>query len=67
MDVVTLLEIIRLIWPLLVIEGVIRIYCLVLIWRQGVRNLSKWGWTALVLVVNLFGWAAFLTLGRKSA
>lgn len=63
----TLIEVLKLIWPLLVIELGIRVYCIVLIWHNGVRNLNQWAWTAIIAIVNLFGWVGFLTLGRKSA
>lgn len=63
----TVIEAIKLLWPLLLIELAVRVYCIVLIWRDGVRNLSKWAWTAIVGLIGLFGWIAFLSFGRKTA
>lgn len=63
----TAVEVLKLLWPLLVIEIGIRLYCIFLIWRDGVRNLGKWAWTAIVALISLFGWIAFLSFGRKTA
>jgi hypothetical protein len=60
------IDIIKLIWPLLAISFAVQIYCLVLIVRQGTRNLSKLVWGLIVLFVSTIGWIAFLLLGRKT-
>lgn len=63
----TIVEAIKLLWPLLLIEITMRVYCICLVWRDGVRNLGKWAWTAIVAFIGLFGWIAFLSFGRKTA
>lgn len=60
-------ELLKLVWPLFVAEIAVRVYCICLIWREGVRNLGKWAWTFIVALISLFGWIAFLIFGRVSA
>lgn len=62
-----IIEILKLIWPLLAIEFVIRVWCIVLIVRNGVRTLNKLAWGLIVGIINLFGWVAFLIWGRRTA
>lgn len=65
MSGVDILYLLKLLWPLLVIDVGMRVYCLTLIFRNGVRNWNKWGWAAVTLIINL-GWIVFLIFGRKS-
>lgn len=60
----TTFEIIKLLAPLLLLELGLKIFCIVLIFKNGVRNLSKMIWTLIVLFVSTFGWVAFLLFGR---
>lgn len=63
-DLNTLNIIIALI-PLIVIQCLLAIYCLVKIFKYGVANLNKWGWAIIVLFFNLFGPILFLIIGRR--
>lgn len=43
---------------------------LVVLWRTPVahlRYLKHWGWTAVIVLVSIFGAAAFFLLGRRTA
>lgn len=61
------IEILKLAWPLLAIELGIRVWCITLIARQGVRTLSKLAWGLIVGLISIFGWVTFLMWGRKTA
>ena len=58
-------EIIVALLPVIIINYAIVAYCLFLIHKRGVANLSKLAWTLIVLFVNGFGWILFLLLGRR--
>lgn len=51
--------------PVILIQLVLDIYCIVNILKKGVRNLNKPIWIIIVLCVNIFGAIAYLALGRR--
>ncbi|MTI47500.1 PLDc N-terminal domain-containing protein [Sporosalibacterium faouarense] len=61
----TTLQIIKLLLPLLVLEFGLKILCITLILKNGVRNLSKIAWIIIVLMISTFGSIAFLLVGRR--
>lgn len=61
----TLSEALKLFAPIILLQLSLDIYCIVNIFKKGVRNLNKLAWILIVLCVNLFGAIAYLTLGRK--
>lgn len=64
-DNMTTIETIKLIAPLIVIQFGLSIYCIIDIFRNGVRNLNKSIWILIVLFINLIGAISYLLLGRK--
>lgn len=60
-----LIEVLKLLLPLILLQFGLMGFCLFKIWFHGVRNLSKVGWSVIVVVFNLVGPIAFLLVGRK--
>jgi len=60
----TILEFIKLILPFVVLEIGLKLFCLYLILKNGVRNLSKVIWS-LILLVQVVGPISFLLFGRR--
>lgn len=58
-------EIIKLLMPLIILEFALKIFCIYLITKKGVKNLSKPIWIVIVLVVSTIGSVSFLLFGRK--
>ena len=61
----TLIKVLTYFAPILLIQLVLDIYCIVNILKKGVRNLNKPIWILIVLCVNIFGAIAYLALGRR--
>ncbi|NLM96872.1 MAG: hypothetical protein GX175_04565 [Halanaerobiaceae bacterium] len=61
----SILEIIKLVLPLIVLESALKIYCIVQLVKYGSRHLPDWGWGLIILFVNTLGPIAFLLSGRK--
>ena len=51
--------------PLILFELAFKGFCFVKIFKEGVGNLNKWGWFAIVLLGMTVGPILFLTLGRR--
>ncbi len=51
--------------PLIVIVYGLVAFCIVKIFKEGVANLNKWIWLAIVVIANLVGSIVFLMVGRK--
>lgn len=58
-------EILKLIAPLIILDLGLKVFCLTLIFKNGVRNLSKIIWAIIVLFVSTFGSLGFLLFGRR--
>ncbi|WP_425448487.1 PLD nuclease N-terminal domain-containing protein [Dethiothermospora halolimnae] len=61
----TTMEIIKLLLPLIILEFGLKILCITLIFRKGVRSLSKPIWLLIVLLVSTFGPIGYLLFGRR--
>jgi len=61
----SLMDVMKLFLPLILVQVGLMVFCLVLIWRKGVRNLSPLLWSGIVVLLNLVGPLAFLLVGRK--
>ncbi len=51
------------------VQLMLAVTALVALWRTPVarlRYLNHWGWTAVIVLVNIFGAAAFFFLGRRT-
>ena len=64
-DGMSLIDVLKLFLPIIVLQVGLMVFCLVMIWRKGVRNLSPLVWSVIVVLLNLVGPIAFLLLGRK--
>lgn len=60
------IELIKMLLPLIVINYAVVALCLWMIFKKGVRNLNKWIWASVVVLINTFGPIGFLLLGRKT-
>lgn len=60
------LDILKLVWPLAVIQLAVEIYAIVdLARRWKTKNLSPLVWLILILFVNLIGAVLYLIIGRS--
>lgn len=59
------IEIIKLFAPVIVIQLGLLVYCITSILKNGVRNLNKGIWIAIVLILNMIGPVLYLLLGKK--
>ena len=59
------IEIVKLLFPLILFQFGLALFCLIQVWRKGVRNLNKWIWTLIVLCLSLIGPVSYLIFGRK--
>ena len=61
-DIMTILP---LIIPLVILQLVLMIYCLVdLSRRSTVKSLPKWGWALIIILGEFFGPIVYLLIGR---
>jgi hypothetical protein len=51
--------------PVAAIQLGLFVYSTVKIFTEGVRNLNRWGWFFICLLVNVIGPIIFLIAGRK--
>ncbi|WP_069649886.1 PLDc N-terminal domain-containing protein [Caloranaerobacter ferrireducens] len=61
----TTLEILKLFAPIIIADLGLKIFCVIKIVREGVRNLSKFIWILIVIFINIFGPVSFLLFGRR--
>lgn len=64
-DFILTSDMIRILFPLLVLQMGLAVYCGIKIYKEGVQNLNRWVWLAISLFISLFGPIAFLLAGRK--
>jgi hypothetical protein len=60
-----LVEIIKLLAPVILLEVVLVVFCLYRLTQDRVRFLPKWGWALIILFIQLIGSLAFLLIGRE--
>ncbi len=59
-------EIIKLVWPLIVIQLLVQIYAIYdIVKRKGTKNLSPAAWIVIVILGQITGSIIYLILGRK--
>ena len=60
------LEIIKIIWPIIVIQLGLQIYALIdLIKKKKTKNLNPMAWGAIIVLGEIVGAAAYLMVGRN--
>ncbi len=59
------LEVLKLVWPLLVVQVGLQIYCITKVLKQGVRSLSKGIWLFITVLGGYIGIFAFLLFGIR--
>ena len=60
-----LLEIIKLLAPIIIIELVLVGFCLYRLTKDRVKLLPKWAWALIIICIQLIGGIAFLLIGRE--
>ncbi|MBU3128188.1 PLD nuclease N-terminal domain-containing protein [Clostridium tagluense] len=60
-----LIEIIKLLAPIIILEVVLVGFCLYRLTRDRVKFLPKWAWALIILFIQLIGGIAFLLIGRE--
>ena len=61
----SLVEVLKLLAPLIVLQFSLMFFCIYNIIKNGVRNLNKGIWILIVVFVEIFGSIIFLKFGRK--
>lgn len=61
----TFTEALKLFAPVIFIQLALDIYCIINIFRKGVRNLNKPIWIFIVLCINFLGAIIYLAIGRR--
>ncbi len=51
--------------PVLLIQYSLMVFALVLVIKNEVNYLPKWGWILIIVLINLIGSIVFLIIGRK--
>jgi len=62
----SVIEILKMMLPFIIFELAVKIFCIVSIFKNGVRNLNKIGWTLIVVFLSTIGPIAFLIFGRRN-
>jgi nucleoside recognition membrane protein YjiH len=60
-----LLEIIKLLAPIIILEVMLVGFCLYRLTKDRVKFLPKWAWGLIIICVQLVGGIAFLLIGRE--
>lgn len=60
-----LLEVIKLLAPVILLEVVLMGFCLYRLTQDRVKFLPKWAWALIILFIQLIGSVAFLLIGRE--
>ena len=60
-----IVSIIKLIWPLIVMELMLKVFCFYKLRKDEVNYLPKAAWLFIILLVNTVGPILYLTIGRK--
>ena len=60
-----LLEIIKLLAPIIIIELVLVGFCLYRLTKDRVKLLPKWAWALIIICIQLIGGIAYLLIGRE--
>ena len=57
------MELVKLLWPVIVIQVVMQLFCLVKLFKNGSRNLNKLWWTIIIIGLSILGPVVFLLFG----
>ncbi|MGH4051896.1 MAG: PLDc N-terminal domain-containing protein [Clostridium sp.] len=60
-----LIEIIKLLAPVIILEVVLVVFCLYRLTRDEVKFLPKWVWGLIIIFIQLIGAITFLLIGRE--
>lgn len=60
-----LVEIIKLLAPVIVLEVVLMGFCLYRLTQDRVKVLPKWAWALIIICFQIVGGIAFLLIGRE--
>lgn len=60
-----LLEILKLLAPIIILEIMLVGFCLYRLTKDRVKFLPKWAWALIIICVQLIGGIAFLLIGRE--
>lgn len=60
-----LIEIIKLLAPVIILEVGLMGFCLYRLTQDRVKFLPKWAWALIILFIQLIGSLAFLLIGRE--
>ncbi|MBS4535332.1 PLDc_N domain-containing protein [Clostridium sp. D2Q-14] len=60
------MEIFKMFLPVIIVELALKMFCLVSIFKNGVKNLNKIAWTLVVLLISTLGPIVFLIFGRRN-
>ena len=61
----SLMEILKLIWPVIIIQLILQIYCVIKVIKEGTRNLNKLIWIVIILALNILGPITYLIFGTS--
>ncbi len=64
-DGMALLDIIKLLAPVIIIEVVLVGFCLYRLTQDRVKFLPKWAWALVIIFIQLIGGISFLLIGRE--
>ncbi|MBZ9607731.1 PLD nuclease N-terminal domain-containing protein [Clostridium estertheticum] len=60
-----LLDIIKLLAPVIILEVVLVVFCLYRLSRDRTKFLPKWVWALIIIFIQLIGAITFLLIGRE--
>lgn len=61
----TTFELLKLFAPLIIFELIFKVFCIVKMIKEGVRNLSIPIWLIIIVLLSTFGPISFLLFGRR--
>ena len=62
---IALIEILKLLAPIIILEVVLMGFCLYRITQDTVKFLPKWTWVLIIIFIQLIGSLVFLLIGRE--
>lgn len=63
-DGMSTMEVIKLAFPIIIIDVCLKIFCLFRLYKDRVKYLPKFAWALIILLVSTFGSLIFLIFGR---
>lgn len=61
----TATEILELFLPLIVVQLILMVFCLIVLRKEKVKYLPKWTWAIIIILGELLGPIIFLLVGRE--